>query len=356
MAPTLTDVAKRANVALSTASRAFSDPDRLGPHTLRKVLSVAQELGYEPAGPRVTEPVADGDTATVAVVVPDIANPVFGAFVKAAQGEGWHRRQTVVLADTDLNPDREREVIAHLRDQADGLVVVSSRLDADEILGICGRTPAVLVNRETTGADCVLTDAAHGLRQAVDYLAALGHRRIAYVQGMQRSWSNAQRVELIRAESERAGLELELLGWQSETVAGGTAAAASVMASGASAVITHNDLVALGVIAGARALGIGVPEDLSVIGVDDIPFAEVSQPSLTSIAVPMAKAGALAMDLLGQVLAGDRHTPRTLRLPTQLIVRGSSGPALTHDSRLPTTAGRAVVGRPVAGRATKDAS
>ncbi|MFI2287570.1 LacI family DNA-binding transcriptional regulator [Streptomyces niveus] len=346
MAPTLTDVAKRANVALSTASRAFSDPDRLGPQTLRKVLAVAQDLGYAPPSARATESPADGETATVAVVVPDIANPVFGAFVKAAQGEGWHRRQTVVLADTDLSQDREREVITHLRDQADGLIVCSPRLEAEEILAICGRTPCVLVNRETTGSDCVIADSAHGMRQAVQYLAALGHRRIAYVQGMQRSWSNAHRVELIRTETERAGLELELLGWQSETVAGGTAAAASVMASGASAVITHNDLMALGVIVGARALGLSIPEDLSVIGVDDIPFAEVSQPSLTSIAVPMAKAGALSLDLLGQVLAGERQTPRTLRLPTQLIVRASSGPAAAPALRHGTTAGRA----------TKDAS
>ncbi|RDG38409.1 LacI family DNA-binding transcriptional regulator [Streptomyces corynorhini] len=340
MATTLTDVAKRANVALSTASRAFSDPDRLGPQTLRKVLAVAQELGYESPVARAVEPVAEGESATVAVVVPDIANPVFGAFVKAAQGEGWHRRQTVVLADTDLSQDREREVITHLRDQADGLIVCSPRLEAAEILAVCGRTPVVLVNRETSGADCVIADATHGMRQAVEYLAALGHRRIAYVQGMQRSWSNAHRVELIRGETERAGLELELLGWQAETVAGGTAAAASVMASGASAVITHNDLMALGVIAGARALGLSLPDDLSVIGVDDIPFAEVSQPSLTSIAVPMAKAGALSLDLLGQVLAGERATPRLLRLPTQLIVRGSSGPAPSRTPWRNTAADR----------------
>ncbi|WP_381797872.1 LacI family DNA-binding transcriptional regulator [Streptomyces niveus] len=341
MSPTLTDVAKRANVALSTASRAFSDPDRLGPQTLRKVLTVAQELGYEPPVARVTESPVAGEAATVAVVVPDIANPVFGAFVKAAQAEGWHRRQTVVLADTDLSPDREREVISHLLDQADGLIVCSPRLDAEEILGLCGRTPTVLVNRETAGSDCVLADSTHGMRQAIEYLAALGHERIAYVQGMQRSWSNAHRIELIRAETERAGLALELLGWQSETVAGGTAAAASVMASGASAVITHNDLMALGVIAGARALGLSVPGDLSVIGVDDIPFAQVAEPSLTSVAVPMARAGALSLEMLGQVLTGERVTPRTLRLPTQLIVRRSTGPAPAHFSRQGTAAARA---------------
>jgi len=106
MPATLTDVAKRAGVALSTASRAFSDPDRLGPATLRKILTVAQDLGYQPPAARLVDPAADDDAVTVAVVVPDIGNPVFASFVKAAQAQGWYRRQTVVLADTDLNPDR----------------------------------------------------------------------------------------------------------------------------------------------------------------------------------------------------------------------------------------------------------
>ncbi|GHB29279.1 LacI family transcriptional regulator [Streptomyces umbrinus] len=328
MAPTLTDVAKRANVALSTASRAFSDPQRLGPETLRKVLEVAQELGYEPPPPpRPAE--LPTDTATVAVVVPDIANPVFGAFVKAAQAQGWHRGQTIVLADTDFDPDRERAVITQLRARSAGLVVCSPRLDAEDVLALCGDTPVVLVNRETTTADCVLADAGDGLRQTVEYLAALGHRHLAYVQGSQHSWSNSHRVDLARVQAERVGLELEVLGWQSETVAGGTAAAASVIASGASAVIAHNDLVALGVIAGARQLGVRVPDDLSVVGIDDMPLAATAYPALSTIAVPMDRAGALSLEMLSQAIADEHREPRTLRLPTQLVVRGSTGPVST---------------------------
>ncbi|MFF5003793.1 LacI family DNA-binding transcriptional regulator [Streptomyces phaeochromogenes] len=328
MAPTLTDVAKRANVALSTASRAFSDPQRLGPETLRKVLDVAQELGYEPPPPpRPAE--LPSDTATVAVVVPDIANPVFGAFVKAAQAQGWHRGQTIVLADTDFDPDRERAVITQLRARSAGLVVCSPRLDAEDVLALCGDTPVVLVNRETTTADCVLADAGDGLRQTVEYLAALGHRHLAYVQGSQHSWSNSHRVDLARAQAERVGLELEVLGWQSETVAGGTAAAAGVIASGASAVIAHNDLVALGVIAGARQLGVRVPDDLSVVGIDDMPLAATAYPALSTIAVPMDRAGALSLEMLSQAIADEHREPRTLRLPTQLVVRGSTGPVAT---------------------------
>lgn len=316
-APTLTDVAKHADVALSTASRAFSDPRRLGPATLRKVLAAARELGYEPRPPAILP-------ETVAVVVPDIANPVFGTFVKAAQARG----RTILLADTDFDPDREREVIAQLAGRSAGLVVCSPRLDAEDVLALCGDTPVVLVNRESATADCVLADASDGLRQTAEYLAALGHRHLAYVQGSQHSWSNSHRVDVARERAAAAGLRLEVLGWQSETVAGGVAAAAGVIASGASAVITHNDLVALGVITGARQLGVRVPEDLSVVGIDDMPLAPTSHPALTTIAVPMERAGSLSMELLdkGQ---GEEREPRVLRLPTQLVVRGSAGPART---------------------------
>lgn len=337
MAPTLTQVAKRAGVSLSTASRAYSDPDRLGPETLRKIRAAAQQLGYEAPAARLVE--APGREAqTIGVVVPDVANPVFGAFVKAAQGEGWHYAQTVVLVDTDFSSEREREAIVHLRDRVDGLVVCSPRLDADTILELSGRIPAVLVNRETVGADCIVADTSDGLRQAVEYLRALGHKRLAYVQGSARSWSNSQRVALVEGFAGQAGIDLQVLGSQAETVDGGVAAAASVIACGASAVIAHNDLVALGVVAGARTLGVRVPDDLSVIGIDDIPLATVSAPALTTISVPMARAGSLALATLRRAAGGDRPTPRTVRLSTQLVVRASTGPATGLSAQTPSTA------------------
>ncbi|NBE56989.1 LacI family DNA-binding transcriptional regulator [Streptomyces boluensis] len=325
MAATLTDVARQAGVALSTASRAYSDPARLGPGTLRKVLTAAQELGYNPVAARPTAASPQG--ATVAVVVPDIAHPLFGVFVKAAQAAGRHRHTTVVLADTDFRPEREREVITQLRDRADGLLLCTPWLETDELLELCGSTPVVLVNREAPGADCVLTDTADGVRQACEHLAALGHRRLAYVQGERRSRLNRERVELARTAAKEAGLDLVPLGWQAQTYEGGKAAAASVLATGATAVLTHNDPMALGVVAGARALGARVPEDLSVVGVDGIPFAEIAQPALTTVAVPMERAGGEAIDLLELSLGGARATPRTVTLPTQLVVRDTTGPA-----------------------------
>lgn len=337
MAPTLTEVAQRAGVSLSTASRAFSEPDRIAQDTLDRVVRAAEEIGYVASAPRRQRggrrPTR---STTVAMVVPDLANPIIASFVKAAQAHGWYRRQTLVLTDADGSPDREREILGELHGRVDGFIACSPRLPAHDIVELCGDAPLVLVNRDSEEVPSVLADAEHGLRQAIEYLRVLGHERVAYVQGNQLSWSNEHRVAAAQRLAEEHDVELDVLGWHAETMAGGNAAAASVVATGATAVIAHNDLVALGIVDGAAQLGLSVPEDLSVIGIDDTTLASVAKPQLTSIQVPMSRAGVLSIDLLHGLLSQDDEqdaTPRTVHLPTQLVVRGSTAPAPGWDPR-----------------------
>jgi LacI family transcriptional regulator len=325
VAPTLTEVAKRAGVSLSTASRAFSSPERISQETLGRVIAAADEIGYSAArGVEIRQ-----SATTVAVVIPDIANSVFASFVKSAEAQGWPRRQTVVLTDTDGSSDREREVVGDLQSRVDALIVCAPRLPAEDIVQLAGDTPLVLVNRLSDDCDCVVADSEHGMRQAVDYLFALGHTHISYVQGSPQSWSNAQRVKAVEELCRERGVRVDVLGWQQETLAGGHAAAASVVATGASAVIAHNDPMAIGVINGVRTMGYSVPGDLSVIGIDDSPIAQLCHPTLTSISVPMARAGVVSTDLVLQRAAEPDAAPRVVHLPTQLVVRESTGPA--HD-------------------------
>ena len=323
MARTLTEVAKRAGVSLSTASRAFSAPERISPDTLARVIAAADEIGYSAA-----RGVDQRQTATtVAVVVPDIGNTVFGSFIKSAEAQGWPRRQTIVLTDTDGSPDREREVVGDLQGRVDALIVCAPRLPAGDIVQLAGDTPLVLVNRLSDDCDCVVADSQHGLRQAMDYLFALGHAHIAYVQGSPQSWSNSQRVAAVEELCRDRGVRLDILGWQQETLAGGHAAAASVVATGATAVVAHNDPMAIGVINGVRAMGLSIPDDLSVVGIDDSPLAQLCHPTLTSISVPMTRAGVISTDLVLQRTADPDAAPRVVHLPTQLVVRESTGPA-----------------------------
>ena len=332
MAPTLTEVANRAGVSLSTASRAFSEPDRISRDAFDRIINAATEIGYVASSPRrqraTSRPV---QSTTIAMVVPDLANPVSAQFVKAAQAHAWHHRQTLVLADADGSPDREREMLGDLQGRVDGFIAYAPRLPARDIEELCGSAPLVLFNRDSDTAPSVIADTEHGLRQAIEYLKVLGHNHIAYVQGSKHSWSNERRVAAMQELCDELDITLEMLGWQSESIAGGHAAAAGVVASGATAVIGHNDLVAVGLVQGATQLGLSVPEDLSVIGIDDTSIAQVATPNLTSIQVPVSRAGVLCIDILHRAITGqatEDDTAQTVHLPTQLVVRASTAPVV----------------------------
>ncbi|TDT80119.1 LacI family transcriptional regulator [Arthrobacter sp. AG258] len=323
MAAKLTDVAKLAGVSLATASRAFSDPGRLASETRRKVIDAAVQLGYDVPGL--------SGSRTFGVVVPDISNAVFAALIKSIQDQAWHGRHRMVLADTSESSTREREHLESFATGVDGIILCSPRLPSDQIQQFAGNTPLVVINGEADHAARVLMEAGEGLRQAVEHLHALGHRKIAYIPGPASSWANGQRHTAISRFCNDWGIELVTVGNQNATVDGGLAAAASVVASGATAVIAYNDLVAIGMLAGARTLGYHCPEDISVVGIDDLDIAAAAEPGLTSVRVPIGRSGSLALELLLEQIAGKPSTTEAVHLSSQLIVRGSTFAARNAD-------------------------
>jgi len=319
MTATLTDVARRAGVSVATASRAFGDPDRLAVATRDRVLRAASDLGY-------ATPQAATTTRTIGVIVPDVANPVYATLLKAIEGQAWHGRHRIVLFDADEDLRREREQIERAR-KLDGMLLCSPRLPDEDVLALVGETPYVVINRLLAGAPCVLMDAEHGPRQAVEHLAALGHRHIAYAAGPLGSWADSRRSDTVARACESFGIRLTRLSHHAASIQGGRAAAAPAAASGATAVIAYNDLVALGVEAGMSDLGRSCPEDISIVGIDDIEMAGAVTPGLTTVRMPIGRSGALAVDLLLQAMAGTPPEEAAV-LNSQLIVRGStSAPA-----------------------------
>ncbi|KTS02553.1 LacI family DNA-binding transcriptional regulator [Microbacterium testaceum] len=317
MAATLTDVARHAGVSIATASRAFGEPDRLAAATLERVRLAAAELGY------TTSQVATG-ARTIAVVVPDAANPVYATLLKAIQGQAWHGRHRIVLYDADEDLRRERESI-ELAGKADGLLLCSPRLPEADVLALIGDTPHVVINRLIPGVACVIMDADRGPSQAVEHLAALGHTHIAYASGPHGSWADDQRAHTVGRACERHGIRLTRLSNHAASIQGGRASAAAAVASGATAVIAYNDLVALGLEAGMSELGRVCPDDVSIVGIDDIELAGAVTPSLTTVRMPIARSGALAVELLLQSMAGTTPDEAAV-LPSELIVRGSTAP------------------------------
>jgi LacI family transcriptional regulator len=322
----LTDVAKLAGVSLATASRAFSDPGRLAAETRQKVVDAALQVGYDVPGL--------SGSRTFGVVVPDISNAVFAALIKSIQDQAWHGRHRMVLADTSESSTREREHLESFAAGVDGIILCSPRLPSDQIHQLAGNTPLVVINGEADHAARVLMEAGEGLRQAVEHLHALGHRKIAYIPGPASSWANGQRHTAISRFCNDWGIELVTVGNQTATVDGGLAAAASVVASGATAVIAYNDLVAIGMLAGARTLGYHCPEDISVVGIDDLDIAAAAEPGLTSVRVPIGRSGSLALELLLEQIAGKPSTTEAVHLSSQLIVRGSTFAARNADHAL----------------------
>lgn len=315
MTATLTDVARRAGVSVATASRAFGQPERLAAGTRERVLQAASDLGY-------TNPQAAVATRTIGVIVPDVSNPVYATLLKAIHGQAWHGRHRTVLFDADEDLRREREQIERAR-KLDGILLCSPRLPDQEVLDLVGDTPYVVVNRQIDGAPSVLMDTEQGPQQAVEHLVALGHEHIAYAAGPLGSWADGRRADAITRACERHGVRLTRLSNHAASIQGGRAAAAPAVASGATAVIAYNDLVALGLEAGMEELGRSCPEDVSIVGIDDIELAAAVKPGLTTVRMPIERCGALAVDLLLQAMSGivlgDLAT-----LPSELIVRGST--------------------------------
>ena len=322
---TLTDVARTVGLSAATVSRAISAPERVNAVTRQRVLNAAHELGY--VHPGSTRPAAAAG-GPLGLIVPDIVNPFFPPIIKAVQSRAAARGRTVLIADIDEHPHDELRRAEELSDQVDGLIVVSARTPEDKLDRLLALQPLVLVNRSNPAAASVLIDERAGISEAVEHLAALGHRKICYLNGPRRSWSNGQRQQSVRSAAHDAGLELVEVRPVRTADPGRRARSRPRRGSSATAVIAYDDMIALGVMTRMNERGIKVGEQLSVIGVDDSLMSGMAYPSLTSIHVPGAEAGMTAVDLLVDLIevASDPASSEraTSTLDTRLVVRAST--------------------------------
>lgn len=324
MAVTIRDVARESGVHVSTVSRTFSAPHLVNAETRNRVLAIAEGLGYRPN--RAARALTTGRTHNLGLIVADIANPFFPPLIKAAQAQARERDYHVFVADTDEDPLLEQELIETLSKQVDGVLLCSPRLSNRVIERLRAQVPFVVVNRRVKGLTTVLMDVGQGAREAIAHLAGLGHRHVAFLAGPPGSWTSEEIQGACIAAAAEASIDLTVLGPNEPTEQGGLAAAEAVTASPATGVLCYNDLVALGLIEGLHARGLTVPGDFSVIGVDDSLAGRLTRPKLTTITMPTAAAGRMAVDLLlAAVGQADSGTPTLARLETALVIRESTG-------------------------------
>ena len=321
-AATIADVAAAAAVSQATVSRVVNGKSTVDPAIAQRVLDVVESLGYRPS--IVARNLARGTTQTVAVVVPDLGNPMFQEVLRGVTRAAAAAGFRVLVADAEELPADEPQLALEARRRCDAVVLVAPRMTEAELVELLPRlSPVVLVNRSLDGVSDVGVDYAAGAIAAVEHLARLGHKRIAYLAGPPSSESNRRRL---------SGLELAGQAHPSVVVTtipcGANIADGAAAADGlgdATAVIAFNDLVAFGLLAALRDRGIDVPGRVSVVGFDDIEFAGFATPPLTTLAVPRRELGARAWDALASEIAGGEPVVPVVFTPT-LVERASTGP------------------------------
>jgi LacI family transcriptional regulator len=332
---TLRDVARAARVHPGTVSRALNAETRglVNEETAERVIRAAEELGYRP------NPIARGlktnRSFTVGVLVPDLTNPLFPPIVRGIEDRLGVAGYTSLIANTDNDPDRERQDFEAMRArQVDGFITATARLDRDFVAETEGiEQPIVLVNRrlEDESLPAVSADDREGARLAVEHVAALGHRRIAHLGGPQALSTGHQRRIGFAEAMAGAGLEVDERAVRfasAFTEAEGARVCGELLdaAPSITAIVAANDLLALGCYDVLAERGLRCPEDVSVVGFNDMPFADRFDPPLTTVRIPHREIGAAAADLLLERLSDGGHPPRQLLLATSFAARRSTAP------------------------------
>jgi LacI family transcriptional regulator len=322
--PTIYDVAREAGVAASTVSRAYSRPGRVNAETAQRVFEAAERLGYRSGRLGGHQPQGNPPQNAIGLVVADVTNPFYGEIIKGAYEAARESGYQLILTHTNESPEVERQTIEHELAQVDGIVIASSRMTDSALRMVAKQKAVVLLNRSLPEANCVLNDARRGIRQAAEHLAALGHERIAYLAGPEASWSDGVRWRALLEAAEDLHLEVRRIGPNEPTVLAGLGAAQRVAELDSTAVQAYNDPLAIGLMKGLRKLGAAVPDDVSVVGFDNIMFDELVEPPLTTVASPLYRMGFMGVQNCIAMALGARHSGRPLVLPVRLVVRRST--------------------------------
>ena len=329
--PTIKDVARLAGVAPITASRVINSSGYVSDDTRRRVEDAVQKLGYVPN--RVARSLRSKQTHTLALVLTDITNPFWTTVARgvedAASGDGF----SVILCNTDESEEKEhRYVRVLLQKQVDGFALVPANRTSRSVDLIRKQgVPLVILDRTVPGeVDIVRSDSEGGAYELTRHLLDLGHRRIAMLSGPQSVSTAADRSAGYRRALEEAGLEVDdrLMRYRAFTQDGGYAMARQVLAVDPSptALFAANNFIALGALRALREAGLRVPEDIALVAYDDLPPSFTMEPFLTVAAQRAYEMGQRATQLLLQRLTGDAaRSPQEVILPTDLIVRKSSG-------------------------------
>jgi LacI family transcriptional regulator len=338
MAHTMREVAKRAGVSLATVSRVLNDTEYISDETRRSVLDAVRELNYFKNVH--AKRLSTGRSDLFGLVISEISNPFFPEIIRGYQATAWSRGFDVLLCNTEYDLERTKVVMRKLRESdVRGVAVVTSAVDrrmASELtaagipLVFCNAGPA----RKLVGNICI--EYEHGVKKAIQHVVDLGHRRSAVIAGPGTNRTAVTIKNALVSGLTARGLKPVCVLESNYRVDAGASAVREVLSRREipTVVFCGNDLIAMGAMSALEESGVRVPDDVSVLGIDDIFFAFLARPPLTTISVPREQLGVKAFEALDRMLKLKRQKGSNDTLETDLVVRSSTAPARQHTLKL----------------------
>lgn len=330
---TIRDVAELVGVHHSTVSRALNPNSsaRISPEMVRKINRASEKLGYYPN--IVASSLKQNRSFALGVLIPDLVNPVFPPMIRGIQDTAEKAGFTVLMANTDDEPAKEQDALKMMIGRSvEGLIVATARRD-DPLVDECinKELPFVLVNRtvDRDAVNGVIIDEEFGMRSTLDHLIGLGHTRIANIPGPQHTSTGFERATAFANYMKLRGLDADLIvPTDKYTVDEGRRSLRELLRrdNSVTAIVAGSDIIALGCLDAMGEAGILCPENISIVGNNDILFLSRMNPALTTISIPKYEMGAQAASILLDEIDGTARDPMVLRMQPKLVVRNSTAP------------------------------
>ena len=320
------DVADRAGVSIATVSHVVNGTRGTRAHTRERVLAAIRELGY--ARNQTARNLARGRSSLLGLIISDIRNPFFPEVTSGFQDRALLHDMDALVLNTNYDAQRTLNSVRRLIGlQVPGVAILTSQIESS-VVDLLARQRIAAVYLDLGRVDRyignIVIDYEHGISEALRHLASLGHKRIGYIGGPTHLPSAQRRKRAFMETAEQMGLAPDRVVDSDFTVKGGYFAASRLFNENApTAIVTGNDLTAIGVLHRAYDGRIRVPDDLSVVGFDDIVFSEFTQPSLTTVAVPRAEIGNVAFEALWAMIT-EASDGKEQRVATRLVLRQST--------------------------------
>lgn len=335
---TIKDVAKAAGVSIGTVSNVLSGRESVKPGNRKKVYDAMDAVGFHYN--MMASALRTKTTKNIGLIIPSITNPYYPELARGVEDGAREAGLTVFLCNDDRKVDKEREYVRALISKGvDGIILLKPRLGREELISLNDRTALVLGDAGICTEEAfyvVNADDGQGVTMGLDYLGQNGHRKIGMITGLLESYSSRIRLETYRQYLASRGLMCNSgyvvsgnYSWKS-----GFQAAKALMGlpDPPTAIFAANDIMAMGAIKGLQTMGYNVPEDVSVMGYDDIETGNLSSPALTTVHQPKYKMGIQCLKMLCACMAGEgmEQGGRHMVMDNHLVIRDSVGTVRQH--------------------------